>query len=481
MIVYAIKSILCLGILYMGYLLLWERTSLHRFKRGYLLSALLVSLLIPGITLTEYIEATLQPVATNLITVVPTATPIANVETAPSGISLLFWGYIIGVVVFLFRFGNHLRHLWLKIHRHPHIKKNALFHVQLEASEAPHTFLRYVFLPKEHKTQPVPKEVIQHEEAHALQWHSLDVLFIEFLQVFFWFHPVLYFFKRSMKLNHEFLADEAVLRQGAKTHHYQKLLLAFSGNTYTPALTHSIQYASIKKRFKIMKTTPLSHTATWARMLFLVPVLAILIWGFSSKEQVVKTSSSTSEIALPEVEKIQLYVHQKEVTVNGQKIAANDFAKTVNAITKTWSKASMNSFQWDIFYDNADKATIKTLESEFLKTNLYKVTKRGLKSTPPPPPPPAPDANQTPPPPPPAPETDNPPTPNRVYYNVPEPPPAPNPNNPEAYVKELAKRGAIFYSGPHKNSLEQMLELARKSDSLQLDLSEYPIVRLTGC
>ncbi|MDC7994084.1 M56 family metallopeptidase [Altibacter sp. HG106] len=479
MIVYAIKSILCLGILYMGYLLLWERTSFHHFKRGYLLSALVISLAIPGITITEYIEATLQPVTTNLITVVPTATPTLDVETAPSGMSLLLWGYILGVVVFLFRFGNHVRQLWLKIQRHVHTHKNGLIHVQLDTSEAPHTFLQYIFLPKEHKTKPLPQEVIQHEEAHAIQRHSLDVLLVEFLQVFFWFHPVLYFYKRSMKLNHEFLADQAVLQKGVQTHHYQKLLLAFSGNTYSPALTHSIQYSSIKKRFTIMKTTPLSKTSRWARLLFFVPVLALLVWGFSSKEQVVRSADSTISHLLSEGDKIRLYVHQKEVTVNGQKIAASDFAKTVDALTKNWSKASMNSFQWDIFYDNADKATLKTLESEFLKTNLYKVTQRGLKATPPPPPPPAPDANKTPPPPP-APETDSPPAPERVYYSVPEPPPPPNPD-PVEYVKELAKRGAIFYSGPHKNSLEQMLELARKSDSLQLDLSEYPIVRLSGC
>tara|TARA_B100001146_G_scaffold217149_1_gene221417 strand:+ start:9898 stop:11382 length:1485 start_codon:yes stop_codon:yes gene_type:complete len=494
MMLYSFKSIVCLGILYMLYLIIWERTAFHHFKRGYLLAALVISLVIPSLTFNEYIEIAAQPLVAS---VSHQSVPVIASETTSS----FSWGsiglilYFLGVSVFFVRFGSHLLQLWRKIKRHPHTQANGIIRVQLNTSEAPHTFLQYIFLPKEYKTQQVPKEVIHHEEAHAKQWHSLDILFIELLQVFFWFHPLLYFFKRSMKLNHEFLADNTVLKQGASMSRYQELLLTFSSETRTPALTHSIHNSStflnvffsknsfgqVKKRFILMKTSPLSKTSKWLRILFFVPILAILVWGFSTKKQVMVAANSQEQSIAPATEKIMLYVHKKEVTVNGEKIDAANFAKTVDAITKNWSKASMNSFEWDIFYDNADKGILKTLEAQFLQTKLYKVTQRGLKSTPPPPPPPppAPDSNKAPTPPP-APETDNPPAPNRVYYTVPEPPPPPNPD-PVEYVKELAKRGATFYSGPHENSLEQMLELARKSDTLQLDLSEYPIVRLAGC
>ncbi|HBY69604.1 MAG TPA: peptidase M56, partial [Flavobacteriaceae bacterium] len=82
----------------------------------------------------------------------------------------------------------------------------------------------------------IPEEVLLHEHAHAKQMHSVDILFIELLHVLFWFNPLFIFLKRSMKLNHEFLADRAVLKQGAETSVYQKLLLAYSSHAVTPQL-----------------------------------------------------------------------------------------------------------------------------------------------------------------------------------------------------------------------------------------------------
>ena len=42
-------------------------------------------------------------------------------------------------------------------------------------------------------------EVLIHEKAHSEQYHSLDILLIEFLQVLVWFNPIIYFIKHSIK------------------------------------------------------------------------------------------------------------------------------------------------------------------------------------------------------------------------------------------------------------------------------------------
>ena len=85
------------------------------------------------------------------------------------------------------------------------------------------------------------------------------------------------------------------------------------------------------------------------------------------------------------------------------------------------------------------------------------------------------------PPPPPAPKIAKAPSAeNGNLYMVPQAPPAPNPD-PVEYVKELGKRGATFYIGPHKYSTDEAIELVQKSKEATIDVSKYPIVHLGGC
>ena len=69
---------------------------------------------------------------------------------------------------------------------------------------------------------------------------------------------------------------------------------------------------------------------------------------------------------------------------------------------------------------------------------------------------------------------------NGHLYMVPQAPPAPNPD-PVEYVKELGKRGATFYIGPHKYSTDEAIELVQKSKEATIDVSKYPEVHLGGC
>src|SRR5690606_27330630 len=86
------------------------------------------------------------------------------------------------------------------------------------------------------------------------------------------------------------------------------------------------------------------------------------------------------------------------------------------------------------------------------------------------------------PPPPPAPKVSKAPSANNGnLYMAAEAPPAPNPD-PVEYIKELAKKGATFYIGPHKYTPEEAIEMVEKSkNDVTIDVSKYPIVQLNGC
>ncbi|WP_335973578.1 M56 family metallopeptidase [Gaetbulibacter jejuensis] len=288
---YILKSSACLLVLLLFYKLILERENMHQLKRFYLLFATVLGFTIPFITITTYVEptytlGTFQP---------PLLEPVFYPETTqPTEQNTNFWPillwsiYGIGVLLFLVKFMVNLTKLIVKIKTNPKLKSKNIINVLINNLEIPHTFLSYIFLNKtKFENNQIPEEVLLHEHTHATQKHSLDILFIELLQIAFWFNPIIYFLKKDIKLNHEYLADQAVLQQGTQINTYQHLLLAFSSTHGGNELTNAINYSSIKKRLTVMKTQT-SSTKKWIKTLVVLPLLAILIFGFSKKEEVVK-------------------------------------------------------------------------------------------------------------------------------------------------------------------------------------------------
>jgi len=285
--IYLLKSVTCLGIFYAFYKLFLERENMHIIKRFYLLGAVLASFLIPLITFTQYIEAKsthVSVITSEFITEIP-----VEIEVAPNYWAAVLWSiYGLGLLFFSLKFGRNLYSMIQKIRKNPFYKSDNIFHVLLKTPTTPHTFFSYIFLNKrKFEAQEIPEEVMLHEQAHAKEFHSMDVILMELLQIVFWFNPFLYLFKHSVKLNHEFLADRAVLNNGVETANYQNILLAFSSNANAPELANSINYSFIKKRFTVMKTST-SKQAIWLRSLILLPMLAVLIYGFSTTQTKIK-------------------------------------------------------------------------------------------------------------------------------------------------------------------------------------------------
>ncbi len=437
--VYLFKSAAILAILFAFYKLVLENTSIHTFKRIYLFGILVISFLIPFITFTTYLE-----VSPFFYTYTEGTPQIANPEVE----SINYWPFILwtiyglGVLFFSVKLFRNLFIIIQQIRTNPKYRDSSFINILLSENVIPHTFFNYIFLnKKQFEKGEIPSEVLLHEQTHAIQKHSLDVIFVELLQIAFWFNPLFYFLKRSIKLNHEFLADRAVLKAGAKTSEYQKLLLAFSSNAFTPALAHSINYLSIKKRFTVMKTHT-SKRAIWFRSLLLLPLLSLMIYGFSSKE-IIQQNLQTTELT-------------KEKATKAEIAEYNKLAKKYNAVAIENRIIPLED--------------LKVLETIYRKMTVeQKTDAESFPECVPPPPPLAPKTPK-------APSLEN-----GNLYMAAEAPPAPN-SDPVEYIKELAKRGATFYIGPHKYTSDEAIELVKKStNEVTIDVSKYPIVNLGGC
>jgi bla regulator protein BlaR1 len=295
---YILKSSACLLILFSFYKFFLEKESMHTFKRFYLLGSLIIAIVIPSITFISYVAV--PETISNAFVIENVGVNASETEAITNHLSTILWTlYGIGVVVFSFKFFRNLTNLIIKIRHNPKLKLSRITNVLLSKAVTPHTFLSYIFLNKQRfEANEIPSEVLLHEKIHAIQKHSIDVLFIELVQVVFWFNPLVYILKHAIKLNHEFLADQAVINNGIAPTNYQNLLLEFSSNA-SPQLANSINYSSIKKRITVMKTET-SKKSTLLRTFVLLPLLALLIFGFSSREVIQKEAPMSTDISSSE-------------------------------------------------------------------------------------------------------------------------------------------------------------------------------------
>ena len=293
-----------MAILLLFYKLILERESMHTFKRIFLLSALVVSFIIPTIVFVEYVEPTIlsnpQISTTSELSELPTETAPITKPTDMDVVnwSMLFWTiYCLGLIGFGFRFFRNLFQILNRIKNNPKLRENFNIKVLLREKLPPHTFFSYIFLNKnKFETKAIPQAVLTHEETHAKEYHSLDVLFIELLQVLFWFNPLVYLYKRSIKLNHEFLADSAVLKKENSTSNYQNTLLSYLSKEslekyQSTGIANAINYSSIKKRFTVMKKRT-SKKSFVLRSFLLLPLIALLLFGFSTSRKIEKTTDN---------------------------------------------------------------------------------------------------------------------------------------------------------------------------------------------
>ncbi|GGD61159.1 hypothetical protein GCM10011514_26440 [Emticicia aquatilis] len=282
---YLIKTVLCSGIFLALYVWLFENEKMHQFKRFYLLGSLVISFLIPLIEIetersilpTQIIENTLQLSAIQQVegnsTNLQPIQPATNYFTKEN---IFFEIYVLISVVIAIRFFRNLLLIFSRKNNQQFIEYQGIRIALTNDTQTPHSFFSTIFLNKNaYENGEVASEIIEHELAHIRQKHSLDILFFELLFTIVWFNPFLFFYGKLIRLNHEFLADEAVLNKYKNKTKYQYLLLNTIGLNLSTPLTSQFNYSYTKKRFKMMNMQPNKKKAIVLQVAIL-PFLVIM-------------------------------------------------------------------------------------------------------------------------------------------------------------------------------------------------------------
>lgn len=261
MIDFFIKSTVALGVFLVFYHLVLEREKMHQFNRFYLLFSIVISLIIPFVSFEVIKEI---PVNSSNLQIVNQ--PMIQMQTVveETNYKLIFlWSlYVLATLILTFRFGRNIKNFFSKINSNPSVDfKNSKL-ILIEEKILPHTFLNYIFINAEdYKNRNIEAELYSHELVHVTQKHTLDILFVEFLKTIFWFNPIFLFYKKAIQLNHEFLADQEIVKTYNDVPFYQNLLLNKASGSQTIYLASNLNFLVTKKRLIMMKKRTSKNTA----------------------------------------------------------------------------------------------------------------------------------------------------------------------------------------------------------------------------
>jgi len=277
MIDFIIKSTLSLAVLLAVYHLLLEKEKMHQFNRFYLLFSLVFSFGIPFTTI-EVIRESASPFM-GKTSIKPGEATMAIIEDSVSYWIISLWAiYAIVTSALVIRFVRNIRKLTSRIKSNPVIDYKNSKLVLLKEKTLPHTFLDAIFINEtDYHNRKIEAELYTHELIHVTQKHTLDILFIEILKLLFWFSPIFIFYKKAIQLNHEFLADEKVVKSYNNVPFYQNLLLSVANANSSYYLASNLNYSITKKRL-IMMTKTTSASRSMLKKLVLMPLFSGIVF-----------------------------------------------------------------------------------------------------------------------------------------------------------------------------------------------------------
>ena len=233
-------------------------------NRIFLVGAMLASILFPFINFSIEGKTALSGISYNLQQVIVTPGKIEDAGIQhPMLMNIIAIIYVAGIFLMLGRFLLQLLQIY-RIMRHSgksiHAHKMSIYTSEQAGA---FSFFRLIFVSRDLR-KPALSPVLRHEAAHARQLHSLDVVIFELLACLHWFNPLIPFYRRMIRENHEFLADRYVLQSGIEKAGYMELLLNMNTNSIPAGPGNNFCQIKIKRRIQMITRSNNSHL-TWLR------------------------------------------------------------------------------------------------------------------------------------------------------------------------------------------------------------------------
>ena len=316
MLLYAIKSIIVLSVMYIPYMLILRQESFFRFNRLMLLGIMVLSLTIPLLDVHEMawggsvqtVEADGRHSLANGGENSAIGTLLNEVIVRPSGMAeatqtttnegAVLWIiigniYVIGMIITLIVKLIQLCMLSRSIRRGvlwTEKRDGATIYCHAD-NVAPFSWMNSIVI-SEQDYQTNASIILRHEMGHIRHLHSLDILLLNICQIVQWANPLVWVMANSMRDVHEYEADDTVLQAGVNAQQYQNLLIKKAVGSSSYAFANSFNHSLLKKRITMMlkkKSNPWMRT----KALYLIPVAAVALGAFATPELINSVNSKT--------------------------------------------------------------------------------------------------------------------------------------------------------------------------------------------
>jgi beta-lactamase regulating signal transducer with metallopeptidase domain len=278
---YHIEAFLVLAFFYLFYYFFLQKDKMFNRNRFYLLFTAVFAVILPTWEFSMW-ESPFSNVSLPVIeiTTKQKKAEIENIQMSVfQTIIIVYW---LVVVLLLIRFLFHLYLIFQKIATLPQQHKRGYVLIETNGTCQTFSFFHYIFWNNsEHLTEEEIDLILYHEQRHIWDKHTIDILAIELLKIFFWYNPFVYLYAKSLRLQHEYIADRGVLRE-TSAQNYGHLLLKNLAQTLKIPFAHSFNQSAIKQRLLMMKNTA-TKNYFWQKMLAIISFMVCFCWLLAGK------------------------------------------------------------------------------------------------------------------------------------------------------------------------------------------------------
>ncbi|MDT0608151.1 M23/M56 family metallopeptidase [Croceitalea rosinachiae] len=274
-------------LLFLGiYQVFLKKETFFKSNRLFLVIGLLISLLLPFVTITQTTYVERAPMFLTDLSSFTMVTETSNESLALfNWLGLLLIIYILGTVYFGLRLIVQLYSIRTIRKKSEVVIEDSFYHVKTNDYISPFSFFKHIFYYPKQFSKNELNTIISHEKVHAKELHSIDILLTEVLCIFQWFNPAIWFYKSSIKQNLEFLADSKTCQEYEDKKQYQYLMLKQIVGSHKITIANPFFNSLIKKRI-IMLNRNQSKRINALKLLVILPLLFLFLVGFNTKEVV---------------------------------------------------------------------------------------------------------------------------------------------------------------------------------------------------
>ncbi|MCU4163760.1 M56 family metallopeptidase [Carboxylicivirga caseinilyticus] len=288
-----VKAALIVVLMVVVFALFLSKDTLFNRNRIWLLSTLILPWIVPVLAMPASVRSIFFAERT-IIELPDLAIPLSNQVATPNQSSFTWeWSHLFITIYLLVSLVLMIRLVWGYIYlvklkgKSKKLKVRGLNLYLLDDEEInPFSFFQSVFVPQSVMEQSNRDHILNHEQAHCRQWHSIDITLAEWMLILQWWNPFAWWLRKLIAQNHEFCVDKAMMQTTEEPKQYQYSLINYLPGSTSLRLVNNFSQSLIKKRIIMMNNTIQNKFKTQLKGVFIAFLTAIAMLACTDSDKV---------------------------------------------------------------------------------------------------------------------------------------------------------------------------------------------------